>query len=78
MTQGAADIATLGPPENNHTSCGTLLFSVVQDGARMHASLGTIGGAPGLRPQAHVFVDSQAPWFGITDALPQVERLRPG
>jgi hypothetical protein len=26
---------------------------------------------PGIRPQMHIFVGSKAPWFEITDALPQ-------
>lgn len=28
---------------------------------------------PGLRPQAHIFVGSRAPWHAITDDLPQFE-----
>ena len=67
--------------ENNHTRCarcGSLLFSVVQDGARVHVTLGTIEGDPGIRPQAHIFVGSKAPWFEITDGLPQFEAFPPG
>jgi hypothetical protein len=26
---------------------------------------------PGIRPSAHIFVDSKAPWFTIADDLPQ-------
>jgi hypothetical protein len=26
---------------------------------------------PGIRPSAHIFVGSKAPWFTITDDLPQ-------
>jgi hypothetical protein len=33
--------------------------------------LGTLDDDPGVRPSAHVFVDSKAPWFEITDSLPQ-------
>ena len=74
ITQGEADLAILGTAENNNTSCarcGTLLFSVVQDGARVHVTLGTIEGDPGIRPRAHIFVGSKAAWFEITDDLPQ-------
>lgn len=74
VTQGEADLAIFGTAENNNTSCarcGTLLFSVVQDGARVHVTLGTIEGDPGIRPRAHIFVGSKAAWFEITDDLPQ-------
>ncbi|HEY4184596.1 MAG TPA: GFA family protein [Polyangia bacterium] len=33
--------------------------------------LGTLDDDPGVRPTAHVFVDSKAVWFEITDGLPQ-------
>lgn len=34
--------------------------------------LGTVDGDPGVRPTAHVHVASKAPWFDITDDLPQL------
>jgi len=33
--------------------------------------LGTLDGDPGLKPSAHVWVGSKAPWWDITDDLPQ-------
>lgn len=33
--------------------------------------MGTLDDDPGLGPRAHIFVDSKAPWFAITDDLPQ-------
>jgi hypothetical protein len=33
--------------------------------------LGTLDDDPGVRPAAHVWVDSKAPWCTITDGLPQ-------
>jgi hypothetical protein len=30
---------------------------------------------PGMRPQAHIFVASKAPWFEITDDLPQFAEM---
>ena len=33
--------------------------------------MGSIDGDPGHRPQAHIFVESRAPWFEIHDALPR-------
>ena len=53
--------------------CGSLLYSVVRDGAVVHVTLGTLIDAPGLRPSAHIFVASKAPWFTITDDLPQYD-----
>jgi hypothetical protein len=36
---------------------------------------GTLDTDPILRPQAHIFVGSKAPWFEITDALPQFAEM---
>ena len=33
--------------------------------------LGNLDGDPGARPSEHIFVGSKAPWFEITDDLPQ-------
>lgn len=35
--------------------------------------LGTLDTNPGVRAERHVFVGSKAPWFDITDQLPQHE-----
>jgi hypothetical protein len=53
--------------------CGSLLYSVVRDGAYVHVAMGTLLDAPAIRPTAHIFVGSKAPWFEITDALPQFD-----
>jgi hypothetical protein len=74
VTQGRLMI--VGEPDNNHTrcaECGSLLFSVVQDGARVHVALGTLKDAPSVTPQNHMFVGSKAPWYEILDDLPQFE-----
>jgi hypothetical protein len=52
-------------------ACGSLLWSLVQDGAVVHVTYGTLVDAPSLAPQAHIFVGSKAPWHTITDTLPQ-------
>ncbi len=36
---------------------------------------GTLDSDPGIRPQAHIFVGSKAPWFDITDELPQFAEM---
>ncbi|WP_198083567.1 GFA family protein [Variovorax sp. E3] len=53
--------------------CGSLLYSVVRDGLFVHVTLGTLTDAPSIRPSAHIFVGSKAPWFTITDDLPQYD-----
>jgi hypothetical protein len=53
--------------------CGSLLYSVVRDGAFVHVAMGTLVDDPSIRPTAHIFVGSKAPWFSITDDLPQYQ-----
>ncbi|MBR0717417.1 GFA family protein [Bradyrhizobium liaoningense] len=61
--------------ETNHDAhcrrCGSLLYSVVRDGQWVHIAMGTLVDAPTIRPSAHIFVGSKAPWYEITDDLPQ-------
>jgi hypothetical protein len=51
--------------------CGSLLWSVVREGKWVHVAMGTLVDAPAIRPQRHIFVGSRAPWYEITDDLPQ-------
>lgn len=53
--------------------CGSLLYSVVREGAFVHVAMGTLVDAPSIRPNKHIFVGSRAPWFEITDDLPQFQ-----
>jgi len=53
--------------------CGSFLYSVVREGQYVHVTLGTLVDAPSIRPREHIFVGSMAPWFTITDDLPQYE-----
>lgn len=76
LTDGADRLLVFGEENENHTrcgSCGSLLFSVVRDGAYVHVALGSLVDAPRLRPTKHIFVGSKAPWFEITDDLPQFD-----
>lgn len=52
-------------------TCGSSLFTIRHDLGRVHVRLGTVDGDPGVRPSGHIFVGSKAPWFEITDSLPQ-------
>jgi len=75
VTRG--EMLVVGDEAANHdchcAACGSWLFSVVRDGAFAHVAMGVLEGDPGIRPTAHIFVGSKAPWFEITDDLPQFE-----
>jgi hypothetical protein len=77
ITHGLDSLLIFGEQELNHTRCGTcgsFLFSVVREGAWVHVSLGSLVDAPSIKPTHHIFVGSKAPWFEITDELPQFEK----
>jgi hypothetical protein len=68
----------VGDDEANHTrcaACGSLLYSVVRDGEYVHVAMGSLADPPSIRPTEHIYVGSKAPWFEITDDLPQHEEL---
>jgi hypothetical protein len=76
VVEGADTLLVWGEPDANHTRCGicgSLLYSVVGEGARVHVALGSLVDEPSIRPTGHIFVGSKAPWFEITDDLPQSE-----
>ena len=78
ITDGLDGLLVFGEPELNDTrcaTCGSLLFSVVRDGAYVHVAMGSLADAPAIRPTEHIYVGSKAPWFEITDDLPQAEEL---
>ncbi len=74
IVQGAAHVMTFGEGVTHDLHCrvcGSLLYSVVREGAWAHVAMGTLVDAPSIRPSAHIFVGSKAPWHDITDDLPQ-------
>lgn len=76
LTEGQDSLLIFGEADLNNTrcgACGSLLFSVVREGAYVHVALGSLVDAPSIRPTEHIFVGSKAPWFTITDALPQYD-----
>jgi hypothetical protein len=78
VTEGQDLLLVVGEQNSNDTRCGTcgsLLFSVVRDGAYVHVAMGSLVDAPAIRPTSHIYVGSKAPWFEITDDLPQHEEL---
>jgi hypothetical protein len=37
--------------------------------------MGTLDDDPDIKPCVHIFVASEAPWFEITDSLPQYPKM---
>jgi hypothetical protein len=78
VTVGRDSLLVFGEEDLNDTRCavcGSLLFSVVRDGDYVHVAMGSLVDAPAIRPTEHIYVGSKAPWFEITDDLPQAEEL---
>ena len=76
ITKGEDNLTTFGDENGNDTHCkrcGSLLYSVVRDGAFVHVAMGTLVDDPTIRPTKHIFVGSKARWFTITDDLPQYQ-----
>jgi hypothetical protein len=76
IVDGGDRLLIFGDGAENHTRCavcGSLLFSVVRDGAYVHVAMGSLRDSPSIRPTAHIFVGSKAAWDEITDDLPQYE-----
>ena len=74
LTQGSDQILTHGEANAGDIhcgKCGSFLYSVVREGMFVHVTLGTLVDDPTIRPSAHIFVGSKAPWFTINDDLPQ-------
>ena len=76
LISGEADIAAYpsspGVLRTFCRGCGATLQFIREartDGFSL--AVGTLDDDPGVRPAAHIFVDSKAPWFEITDGLPQ-------
>ena len=76
VVEGADTLLIWGTDDENHTRCGicgSLLYSIVRDGAYVHVAMGSLVDDPTIRPTDHIFVRSKAPWFEITDDLPQAQ-----
>ena len=67
-----------GMPKAYCVECGGHLFSGSLDGDFISVRLGAIEGDPGIRPEAHIWVSSAAPWEPIPDdGLPRYDEGRP-
>lgn len=79
VTRGADGLLIYGDADHDAhcKACGSLLYSVVRDGVYVHVAMGTLVDDPAIRPTAHIFVGSKAPWFEISDDLPQHQEHAP-
>jgi hypothetical protein len=78
LDDAAAPIMIVGDADAHDARCarcGSLLYSVVREGEYVHVAMGSLEAEPSIRPQAHIYVGSKAPWHEITDELPQFEGL---
>ena len=67
-----------GSPIINKFNAGSPITERDPDApSRYGIALATLDDDPGVRPLAHIFVASKAPWFTITDDLPQFAEARP-
>lgn len=58
--------------------CGSVAPIVLPQFELAIAPAGNLRGDLGLKPDSHIFVGSKAPWYTITDDLPQHEKYPPG
>ncbi len=57
--------------------CGSVAPGVMAEMGIVFAPAGNLQGPLGIAPQRHIFVGSKAPWYAITDSLPQHEAYPP-
>ena len=55
--------------------CGSPVPRVVLSTGYVVVPYGSLDGSPGRPPRGHIFTGSKAPWYEITDGLPQWEEL---
>jgi hypothetical protein len=67
-----------GMPKAYCGECGSHLFAGSLDSDFVSIRLGALDGDPGIRPEAHIWVSSAAPWEPLPDdGLPRFEEGRP-
>jgi hypothetical protein len=77
FTRGEDLLASYKVPDAQHfthvfcRTCGSSMPRIDHGRGRAIVPMGSLDDDPGIRPQAHIFVGSMAPWYAITDALPQ-------
>jgi hypothetical protein len=83
FTRGEELLASYKVPDAQHfthvfcRTCGSPMPRVDRGRGLAVVPMGALDDDPGIRPQAHIFVGSKAPWFEITDNLPQHDQYPP-
>jgi hypothetical protein len=81
-TRGEQEISEYRSPSGYTTRfcrrCGSPVPSILPGGESVVLSAGALDQDPGSRPLRHIFAGSRAPWFEITDGLPQFDAHAPG
>lgn len=75
--EAAVSFHETSPDNRRHycNRCGSPLFKhFVEPAGLLTVRAGTLDGDPGVRPRGHIWVSEKAPWFEISDGLPQFER----
>ena len=62
---------------NSCSICGATVPMTAPEYSLAFLPAGPLEGDLGIKPQAHMFVGSKAPWYEITDHLPQHEEYPP-
>jgi hypothetical protein len=75
VTRGADSLAALGDPDGDQEmycrNCWSRVYWTARERGCVRIPYGTLVDEPALRPTAHMFVGSKAPWYEIHDDLPQ-------
>ena len=80
VTKGATSLTPVGEEGADHEMRCAVCWSLVYwtrtapEGAYVRVPYGTLTDEPALKPTAHIFVGSKAPWYEILDDLPQHDR----
>lgn len=75
--QGEDRLRSFKPPDAERFThvfcdvCGSSLPFLNRTHGLVGVPMGSLDDDPGYTPRAHIFVESKAPWFTITDSLPQ-------
>jgi hypothetical protein len=75
--RGEELLASFEPPDAERFShvfcsrCGSTLPFRNETRGLVGVPMGSLDDDPGFSPRAHIFVDSKAPWFEISDDLPR-------
>ncbi len=77
---GAHLVSTYQVPGNDDrcfcSNCGSNVPMIEEDD-NVIIPAGSLDTDPGIKPIMHIYVGSKAPWYEITDSIPQFEKFSP-